>query len=383
MRQVEGARDLAAMAGAGGASEVACDGCLRRSWLIARLSGNIELAWAARRPLPAVLSLADGELIAALAGEQRRRVEQEYERFDAGAALQRCADRAITAVCRCDQRYPTRLSELTDAPAVLHVLGDAARFVELTGADCAGIVGARRATPYGLEQARGLGRGLASAGVTVVSGMALGIDSAAHTGALDVGGATVAVLAGGPERAYPASKRQLHAQIAATGAVMSEMPPGTAARRWGFPARNRVIAALGQLTVVVEAGERSGSLITAALCLDLGRDVAAVPGLVTSTASAGTNALIADGARLVRGAGDVLELLYGAAAPVLSDIAARSGALPADLGELLERVGRGRDTVAALTADGLGLDAVLAGLAQLELRGRVRRGAGGRYVCCA
>lgn len=361
----------------------ACSRCLRRAWLIARLVGNIELAWAARRPLPAVLSLPDGELLAALAGEQRRRLEHEYEHFDAAVALQRCTDRAVTAICRCDERYPQRLAELPDAPAALHVLGDPARFVELVGADCVAIVGARRATPYGLEQARGLGRGLTTAGLTVVSGMALGIDSAAHTGALDAGGRTVAVLAGGPERAYPASKRQLHGQIAAGGAVVSEMPPGTAARRWCFPARNRIIAALGHVTVVVEAGERSGSLITAGLCLDLGRDVAAVPGLVTSTASAGTNALIADGARLVRGAGDVLELLYGADAPALAPASARGAVLPADLGELLERIGRGRDTIAALTADGLGLDAVLAGLAQLELRGRVRRGAGGRYVCCA
>jgi DNA processing protein len=356
-----------------------CASCLRRAWLIARLAGNIELAWASRRPLPVVLALPDEELIAALAGEQRRRVEQEYVRFDAGAALQRCADQGVTPLCGCDPRYPMRLHELPDAPAVLHVFGDLARYERLTEADGVGIVGARRATPYGLEQARGLGRGLAAAGVTVVSGMALGIDAAAHTGALEASGQTLAVLAGGPERAYPASKRHLHAQIAARGAVISELPPGTAARRWGFPARNRIIAALGQLTVVVEAGERSGSLITASLCLDLGRDVAAVPGLVTSPVAAGTNALIVDGARLVRGPRDVLELLYGADAPSVEQKTARES-LPADLADLLERVGSGRDTVAALTADGLGLDAVLAGLAQLELRGRVLRGVGGRYA---
>jgi DNA processing protein len=350
--------------------------------LIARLAGNIELAWAARRPLPAVLALPDGELIAALAGEQRGRLEDEYERFDAAWALQRCADRSVTPICRCDDRYPRRLAQLVDAPAVLHVRGDEGRFTELISRDCVAIVGARRATPYGIEQARGLGRGVASAGLTVVSGMALGIDSAAHAGALDARGGTIAVLAGGPERAYPASKRQLHAQIATRGAVVSEMPPGTAARRWGFPARNRLIAALGRLTVVVEASERSGSLITAGLCLDIGRDVAAVPGLVTSSASAGTNALIAEGARLVRGPGDVLELLYGADAPSFVPGTTAVSSLPGDLRDLLERVGRGCDTVAALTAEGLGLDAVLAGLAQLELRGAVRRSAGGRYAPC-
>jgi DNA processing protein len=359
---------------------VPCSSCLRRAWLVARLAGNIELAWASRRPLPAVLALPDAELIAALCGEQRDRVEQEYERFDAAAALQRCADRGVTPICGCDSRYPARLCELSDPPAVLHVHGDIGRFEQLEAAEAVAIVGARRATPYGLEQARTLGRGLASVGVTVVSGMALGIDSAAHAGALEAGGHTLAVLAGGPERPYPASKRELHARIAAHGAVVSEMPPGTTARRWCFPARNRIIAALGRLTVVVEAGERSGSLITAGLCLDLGRDVAAVPGLVTSPAAAGTNALIVDGARLVRGPQDVLELLYGADAPTPEQGAGDVDPLPADLRELLDQVGNGRDTVAALTAGGLGLDAVLAGLAQLELRDRVRRSAGGRYV---
>lgn len=362
------------------AGAVPCTACLRRTWLIARLAGNIELAWASRRPLPAVLSLPDGELIAALAGEQRRRVEQDYERFDAGAALQRAADRAVTPICRCDLRYPAPLRELEDAPAVVHVLGDPRRFQQLVETDAAGVVGARRATPYGLEQARRLGRGLSAAGVTVVSGMALGIDSAAHSGALEGGGQTVAVLAGGPERPYPASKRELHARIAACGAVISELPPGATARRWSFPARNRIIAALGRLTVVVEAGERSGSLITAGLCLDMGRDVAALPGLVTSPAAAGTNALIVDGARLVRGPQDVLELLFGVDAPDAAEGRAEPG-LAEDLRDLLGRIGSGRDTVAALTADGLGLDAVLAGLAQLELRGHVRRTAGGRYAC--
>jgi DNA processing protein len=133
------------------------------------------------------------------------------------------------------------------------------------------------------------------------------------------------------------------------------------------------------VTVVVEADLRSGSLITAGLAAELGREVAAVPGMVTAPLAAGTNALIADGARLVRDPRDVLELLFGAELPPLPAPAAEPE-LPADLRALLERIGGGRDTVAALTADGLGVDAVLAGLAQLELRGRVRRGAGGRYV---
>lgn len=357
-----------------------CAECLRRSWLVARLAGHIEVAWTARRARGGLLALADETLIDGLAGASRAGVVRDYERFDPAAARARCAAAGVLPLCRCDRRYPPPLRDLPDPPAVLYVHGDVARAEQALGAARVAIVGARRATPYGLGQARVLGRGVAAAGVTVVSGMALGVDAAAHAGALEAEGATVAVLAGGPERAYPASKRRLHERIAATGAVVAEMPPGAQARRWCFPARNRLIAALGQATVVVEAGERSGSLITTGLAADLGREVGAVPGLVTAPQAAGANALIADGARLVRGPQDVLELLFDAATAADLCPPAPREQLDADLRALLGRVGGGCDTVAALTADGSALDAVLAGLAQLELRGLVRRGPGGRYV---
>lgn len=362
-----------------------CDACLRRSWLVARLAGHIEVAWRARRGSASLLSLPDVALVDALGGAQRDAIASEYEGFRPAALRQRCAASEVGALCRCDRRYPPALADLSDPPAVLYVRGDGACLERALAADRVAIVGARRASEYGLQQARALGRGLAAAGLTVVSGMALGVDAAAHAGALEVDGLTVAVLACGPDRAYPASKRRLHARIAATGAVVAELPPGTAPRRWCFPARNRIIAALGQATVVVEAGERSGSLITAGQAADLGRDVAAVPGLVTSPLAAGTNALISDGAQLVRGAHDVLELLFGAAA--LSLLPApredRTAGLEPDLQALLERIGGGSDTVAALAGAGDAVDAVLAGLAQLELRGLVRRGAGGRYTVTA
>jgi DNA processing protein len=364
---------------------MSCAACLRRSWLIARLAGHIELVWSARRGRAELLALADHELIASLAGERRDTILAEYERFDPDVTRLACAASAVHALCRCDARYPAPLHELRDAPAVLYVHGELAMLGRALTTDRVAIVGARRATDYGLQQARGLGRGLAAAGVTVVSGMALGVDAAAHLGALDAGGLTLAVLACGPERPYPASKRHLHEQIAATGAVIAELPPGTLARRWCFPARNRIIAALGQATVVVEAGERSGSLITAGQAADLGREVAAVPGLVTAPLAAGTNALIADGAQLVRGPRDVLELLFGAVAlsllPAARDDRARG--LEPDLRALLDRVGGGCDTVSALAGGGPDVDAVLAGLAQLELRGLVARGPGGRYTATA
>lgn len=366
----------------GAPASVPCANCLRRAWLVARLAGHIDVVWSARRGRAGLLALPDEDLIAGLAGAAAAEVVAEYERFDAGAARARCAAAGVSALCRCDARYPRQLEDLADPPAVLHVYGSAARLAASLEQDRVAVVGARRASPYGLEQARALGRGIAAAGLTVVSGMALGVDAAAHTGALEAEGLTLAVLAGGPERAYPATKRRLHERISATCAVVSEHPPGTAARRWCFPARNRVIAALAQATVVVEAGERSGSLITAGLAADLGREVGAVPGLVTAPMAAGANALIADGAQLVRGPRDVLELLFGAeaAAAAAAPPAAAGELLEPDLQELLERVGAGCDTVAALAADGIGVDAALAGLAQLELRGRVRRVAGGRYV---
>lgn len=359
-------------------SKTPCPTCLRRSWLVARLAGHIELAWLARRPLPALLTLADDALMAALAGAERAGIAGEYECFDPVAASARAADAGVIALCACDARYPACLRDLPDPPSVLYLRGSVERFDRCLASDRVAIVGARRATPYGLEQASSLARGIAAAGLAVVSGMALGVDAAAHAGALAAGGLTLAVLAGGPERPYPASKRELHRRIVATGAVVSELPPGTNARRWCFPARNRIIAALAHATVVIEAGERSGSLITATLAAELGRDIAAVPGLVTAPLAAGTNALIADGARLVRGPHDVLELLFGAAAPSCPGAPAED--LEPDLRALLDRVGGGADTVAALTAGGGRIDAVLAGLAQLELRGRIRRAAGGRYV---
>ncbi len=172
------------------------------------------------------------------------------------------------------------------------------------------VVGARRASSYGREIARELGRELAAAGFLVVSGLAFGIDACAHRGALDAG-LTVAVLGCGADVAYPAAHRSLWRRISEQGLVLSELPPGTGAWRWTFPARNRIMAALAGMTVVVEAAQRSGSLITADLAADLGRDLGAVPGPVNSRASAGANDLLAGGACLIRDAQDVLDAMLG------------------------------------------------------------------------
>lgn len=359
----------------------ACDDCLRRAALVARLAPHIERARHERRRLGELLALPDEELIAALAGQRRAEIEQARASFDAERARERLAADAMGVVCRHDQGYPPRLREADDAPAVLHVAGDMGRLATLVTSDApaVAIVGARRAGSDGLQVAHALGRGLAAAGVTVVSGMALGIDSAAHAGALEVGGPTIAVLAGGADIAYPASKRTLYRELVRSQAAISEMPPGFKPFRWGFPARNRTIAGLASLTIVVEAAQRSGSLITADLAQQLGRSVGAVPGPVTAPRCAGSNALLRDGGLVIRGAQDALDEVLG-----IGVATALIGQRPEDLApplrRLLRRVEDGRDTVAALSGSPAEARDALAGLAELEVLGLLRRGPGGRYA---
>ncbi len=285
----------------------ACASCLARAWLLARLGGHLEQA---RAQIDRVLALRDEELIAAVGGRHRAQIEDELDRLDT-EQIRAGVSAGVDAICRCSRLYPESLLDLDSAPAVLHVAGGAERLQALLAEDPVAIVGARRASPYGLDVARSLGRSLARSGLTVLSGMALGIDSAAHAGALDAGAATVAVLPGPADRPYPARKRGLHRQIVTRGAAVSELPPGATVWRWTFRARNRIIAALASTTVVVEAGERSGSLLTARFAEELGRPVGAVPGRITSPASAGSNALLAAGAYVVRGPQDVLDHLFG------------------------------------------------------------------------
>jgi DNA processing protein len=201
--------------------------------------------------------------------------------------------------------YPPLLAELHDPPAAIHVRGD----TEILEEPAVAIVGARSCSSYGAGVARELARELARAGVVVVSGLARGIDGEAHRGTLEGGGRTVAVLGCGIDRDYPRSHSELARRIREHGAVVSEYPPGVEPAPWRFPARNRIIAGLCAATVVVEARERSGALITADFALELGRDVFAVPGEITSALSAGTNDLLRQGAAPLLSAGDVLEAL--------------------------------------------------------------------------
>jgi DNA processing protein len=230
------------------------------------------------------------------------------------------------------------------------------------------VVGARRASTYGREVARELGRELAAAGLVVVSGLAFGIDGCAHRGALEAG-LTVAVLGCGADVAYPAAHRSLWRRIGECGLVLSELPPGTGPWRWTFPARNRIMAALAGMTVVVEAAERSGSLITADLAADLGRDLGAVPGPVGSRLSVAPHNLLAGGACLVRDAQDVLDAMLG---PGARRIERLGPPLDARQRSVLDALELGAETCDAVAADlRLSGGEAAAALADLESHGYV------------
>lgn len=352
---------------------------------------SVEAAERRRRTL--ALSLAEGvgpvryrqlverhgsaaaALDAALTGERRR------------AALT-AADEAIAAAAACgaavwlpsDPEYPAALLDLSDPPARLFGLGAAAA----ARRPAVSIVGTRESSAYGESVATELARALAEAGAAVVSGMARGIDAAAHRAALACGGRTVAVLGTGVDVPYPVSHRGLHAEIASAGLVLSEELPGARPGPGSFPRRNRIIAALSDVTIVVEAGVKSGALITAGAALELGRAVAAVPGPMHAAASRGTNELLRDGAAVITSVDDALALLslprgderaservaegaaaLGPAAGAVWEALARG---PLDPDALSERAGlAARECLTGVTA------LELAGLVSVEPSGRLRR----------
>ncbi len=289
-----------------------CDTCLRRAHLIARLAPRI--AGALQRPRPpgaSLFALSDEQLIAAVTGGPDPGLIGWLDRFDADAARAAVDAAGAWAVCAHDPAYPAGLGQLADPPAVLFGLGRLGALQELRETPAVTIVGTRRPSPYGTEMARSFGRALGVAGLIVVSGLALGIDGVAHRGCVDAGGLPLAVLAGGPDIPYPSRHRWLYEQVRRRGAILSELPPGQRAFRWSFPARNRIMAGLAAMTIVVEAAEPSGSLITADFARDIGRTVAAVPGRVTNRMAAGSNRLLQDGAVVITGPEDVLDQIYG------------------------------------------------------------------------
>jgi DNA processing protein len=291
----------------------ACPDCLRRAWLLAALGPYIErlTGSSASSSSPVqLLSLPSEELVQLVAPKVAEQILARISALSEERLVEELLAAECWACCRHGELYPDSLRDAADAPWALIGRGNPALLDGLEPYEAVTIVGARRATAYGREIARELGRELASAGMTVVSGLAFGIDCCAHRGALDAG-RTIAVLGCGPDIAYPASHRSLWRRICETGLVLSEFPPGATPWRWTFPARNRIMAALAGMNIVVEAASRSGSLFTTDLAADLGRDLGAVPGPVTSRASAGPNTLLSGGACVIRDAQDVLDAMLG------------------------------------------------------------------------
>jgi DNA processing protein len=346
----------------------ACPECLRRSRLLAQLAPYIEKIATGSPGLrsPELLRLSDEDLAALAAPQVADKVLEQVAAVPERTLRADLAAAGCWGCCPHDSLYPVGLRDAGDAPRALIGRGEPALLEDLRPEGAVTVVGARRASSYGREVAQELGRELAAAGLVVVSGLAFGVDSSAHRGALE-GGLTIAVLGCGADIAYPAAHRSLWRRICETGLALSELPPGTGAWRWTFPARNRIMAALAGMTVVVEAAERSGSLITADLAADLGRDLGAVPGPVTSRTSAGPNNLLSGGACVVRDAQDVLDAMLGPGARSVERV---GPPLESAHRPVLAAVERGAATCDAIAADlDLSGGEVAAALAGLEALG--------------
>jgi DNA processing protein len=301
----------------------------------------------------------------------------------AADAIRRAGAASIAAITWSDAAYPVPLTTIADPPPVLWTRGCAAALA----APAVAIVGSRAASAYGLAVAEQLAGDLAACGVAIVSGLARGVDSAAHRGALAAGGVTVAVLGSGVDVMYPPEHASLAREIDARGAVISELVPGTGPQQWFFPLRNRIISGLSRAVVVIEASEKSGSLITARCALEQGRDVLAVPGNVLTGRSRGAHALLRDGAKIVESADDILEELgmaRGAATGVRPPGADdRRGRTPGDRRDpVLDALvpGEACDLDEISERSGLNTPRLLPRLFELELQGLVRRVGGGRFI---
>ena len=276
-----------------------------------------------------------------------------------------------------DRDYPQRLLESSDPPSLLYVNGDPAYLNRAA----IGVVGSRNATPQGIENAQAFSRVLADAGFTIISGLALGIDAAAHEGAIrsDAPSGTIAIIGTGIDRMYPSSNRKLAHVITSKGCIISEFPLGTAATASNFPRRNRLIAGLSQACLVVEAAPASGSLITARLAGELGRDIFAIPGSIHAPQYKGCHALIKQGAKLVECAQDILEELRPQGICPVETATEASPSNPAHA-PIISALGHDPCTLDQLIArSGLTADVVLAMLTELSLEGVVTNLPGGRY----
>jgi len=310
------------------------------------------------------------------------RIAGAEREFDVDAELALCAQHGIDIFLRADDAYPRSLREIPDPPGLLYVQGD----LQPEDALSIAVVGTRHASAYGLRQAERLGGALSRAGLTVVSGLARGVDAAAHRGALKAGGRTIAVLGSGLLRMYPPEHAKLAEEIRHQGAVISESSPQTSPQAGLFPQRNRVISGMTLGTLVIEAGDRSGALITARLAMEQGREVFALPGNVDCRTARGCHRLLRDGAVLVEHVDDILEEL----GPLVEGIENASGEEirhPAELklNEIETQVlqactQEGASVDLICEATGLPIHQILATLSVLEMRRLVRRSSGNRFA---
>ena len=347
-------------------------GCVSFKKLAAHLADPTKALSASAAELAEVPELDRNVIDALLNFSQWDEVYEELHR----------AERAgVRIVPFTDPDYPVRLRMIADPPPLLYVKG------ELGGKDekAVAIVGSRSASDYGRRVARDLCRGLVSLGFTVVSGMALGIDGVAHDSALDAGGRTIAVLGCGVDRAYPPDHGKLYHRICEKGAVVSELPIGTRPMAYHFPARNRLISGLSLGVVVVEATEKSGSLITAALALEQGREVFAVPGEVGSSRSRGAHRLIRQGAKLVESVDDIIEEIAPQLLPRRGDALKEARRLPENASDGVRKVfgllqERPLQIDEVIEASGFTPPKVSEILLELELQGYLRQLPGKRYI---
>ncbi len=331
-----------------------------------------------------VLCVSQSELqsVKGVGPKLARRIAGAREEIDVDAQLTLVREHSLGMLLPTYDNYPPMLKEIHDPPVVLFTRGHMKESDQLAVA----IVGTRHASRYGLDQAKMLAGSLAHAGITVVSGMARGIDSAAHRGALDAGGRTIAVLASGVLNPYPPENGKLAEEIASSGCVLSEAAPTMLPLSGMFPQRNRIISGLSLGTIVVEAPERSGALITARHAMEQGREVFAVPGQINSRVSQGPHSLIRDGAKLVTCVDDVLEEL----GPLVEETTRDNGTTirtPAELklNDIEQRVLQAIDPAGSLVDEiiattGLPVHRVLSTVSVLEMRRLVRRLGGNRVA---
>lgn len=407
----------------------ACPRCERRSWLLGVLSVRLDFRARDEARLLALLELDDDDLIDAIAGRRRREIRTSWKQYagrsgeyadqpsahaqpprgapasarDGTQAVARdarvktCTGRVET-VCPHTYGYPKALLGRAGAPQMLYVRGTKHRLARLAERPSVAIVGGARPTDHGLETARSLARGLGASGVTIVSVLSGGVSAAVLSGARESDAPVVVAMAGGL-RAVPASRREVYARLPGHGCAIAELACSERAHRWCRIAVRRTVAGLARLTIVVEADQSPADLRTALVAHELGRTVAAMPGRVSSPASAGTNAMLRDGAPLVRDATDALELLSGIGArarggwlpehsepglagPRPAHTTTRTGTsgLEPRLRAVHEQVCGGRDTPGKLIGAHEDAGAIMLALAELEVMGLLGRGDGGRYV---